>query len=58
MAVIRNKYGAKWNRRMHRGLLPSRTTINIWVKAQVNSRLEFKPIDYTGYRKLDCGIIL
>ncbi len=58
MSVLRNKYGAKWNRRVHRSILPSRTTMNIWVKAQVNTRLQFKPIEYVSHRKLDYDVIL
>lgn len=57
MAIAKNKYTAKWNRRCNRGLLPSRTTMNILVRDMVNSRVEFKPSEYIVHRKIDFDLL-
>lgn len=57
-AVMRNKYGAKWNRRVHKSLIPSRATLNIMVKDMVNTRLEYKPVEYVSHRKTTIDIIM
>lgn len=58
MAVVKNKYGAKWNRRMNVSLIPSRATMNILVKDIVNTRLQYKPMEYISHRKMDIDIIM
>lgn len=58
MAVMRNKYGPKWNRRQNKSLIPPRATLNSWVRDMVNTRVEFKPIEYISHRKMDIDIIL
>lgn len=57
MAVMRNRYTAKWNRRVNHGILPSRVTMNVMVKDMVNSRLEFKPSEYIVHRKIDFDLL-
>lgn len=58
MAVVRNKYGAKWNRRANVSMIPTRTAMNLMVRDVVNTRLQYKPIEYRRHRKMDIDLIM
>ncbi len=58
MSVLKHKRTPKWNRRPKPDAHIARTTLNTWVKDAVNTRFEFRPIEYVLHRKIDYDVLV